>query len=172
MRIAIIGNSGSGKSTLALWLANRAGVPLLDLDTVAWVPGQIAVPRPASEAQEAVRDFCTANANWVVEGCYANLVAASLTFAPTLIFLDPGEEACLAHCRNRPWESHKYASKEAQDERLPFLLSWVGDYYRRDGDMSHAGHAACFDGYVGPKQVLRSALSLDPPSSEALALAT
>src|SRR5262249_49343741 len=51
MRIAIIGNSGSGKSTLAQWLAERTGASLLDLDTVAWVPGQIAVPRAPEDAE-------------------------------------------------------------------------------------------------------------------------
>jgi adenylate kinase family enzyme len=59
MRIAIIGNSGSGKSTLALWLTEKTGAALLDLDTVAWVPGQIAVARAPDEAENQVRAFCS-----------------------------------------------------------------------------------------------------------------
>lgn len=92
MRVAIIGNSGSGKSTLAAWIAARFNVPSLDLDTAAWVPGQVAVARPVSEAAADVRSFCAGHKAWVVEGCYANLVGVSLEFRPLLLFLNPGVE--------------------------------------------------------------------------------
>ena len=82
---------------------------------------------------------------WVVEGCYASLVAESLAFGPTLVFLDPGIEACLAHCRQRPWEPHKYPSKTAQDEKLAFLLDWVRDYAQRDDDVSLKAHQSLFE---------------------------
>ena len=154
-RIAILGNSGSGKSTLAQRLAAEAGAAVLDLDTVAWEPGKIAVARKPVAAAAAVQTFCGTHADWVVEGCYADLVRATFAFKPRLIFLDPGLEQCLANCRARPWEPHKYASKEEQDERLAFLLQWVAEYYTRDGDLSLAGHQALFDAYAGPKQHLR-----------------
>jgi adenylate kinase family enzyme len=168
MRIAIIGNSGSGKSTLARWLTERTGAALLDLDTVAWVAGQIAVPKPSDEAENEVRSFCAAHENWIVEGCYANLVDAALAFSPKLLFLNPGEEQCVANCRARPWEPHKYDSREDQDARLHLLLSWVSDYYRRTGEMSLAGHVSCFAGYAGPKRELRAAPVLTPPSHDLL----
>jgi adenylate kinase family enzyme len=168
MRIAIIGNSGSGKSTLARWFAERTGAVLLDLDTVAWVPGQIAVARAADEAENQVRAFCSGHDDWVVEGCYANLVNVALAFSPRLLFLNPGEEQCVANCRARPWEQHKYESKDDQDARLPFLLVWVAEYYRRTGEMSLAGHISCFAGYVGPKHELRVAPHLTPPSPDVL----
>jgi predicted kinase len=47
MRVAIFGNSGSGKSTMARELAERHRVPMLELDTVVWEPGQIAPSRPS-----------------------------------------------------------------------------------------------------------------------------
>jgi adenylate kinase family enzyme len=156
MRIAILGNSGSGKSTLARRLAAETGADVLDLDTVAWAPGKIAVPRNPVAAAAAVQTFCGTHRHWVVEGCYADLVRATLTFRPRLIFLDPGLERCLANCRARPWEPHKYASKEEQDERLAFLLTWVADYYTRDGDLSLAGHQALYEAYDGPKEHLRA----------------
>ena len=168
MRIAIIGNSGSGKSTLASWLTHRTGAALLDLDTVAWLPGAIAVPRPAAEAENEVRAFCAARTAWVVEGCYANLVQASLQFTPRLLFLNPGEQQCLENCRARPWEAHKYASKEEQDRRLDFLLSWVSQYYTRNGEMSLSAHTACFNTYPGEREELRFLPHLEPPSSELL----
>jgi adenylate kinase family enzyme len=161
MRIAIIGNSGSGKSTLAGRLAERHGLAALDLDTVAWEVGQIAVPRPPAESVADVQAFCAAHEHWVVEGCYASLVSAALgaaepVDAPTLLFLDPGVDACLANCRVRPWEPHKYASMAEQDEKLGFLLSWVRAYYTRSDDHSLVAHQALFDAYGGPKQTLVS----------------
>ena len=57
MRIAILGNSGSGKSTLAAALAAAGGTPCLDLDTVAWEAGQVAVLRERlADALDVGRD--------------------------------------------------------------------------------------------------------------------
>jgi len=154
MRISIIGNSGSGKSTLAARLAQTYGLPLLELDAVVWELGKIGVQRDMDLAAADVAAFCSANAQWVVEGCYASLTRASLPFRPQLVFLDPGVERCTLHCRSRPWERHKYASKEEQDKYLDFLLNWVSEYYTREGDMSHREHLALYEGYAGPKQRL------------------
>jgi len=154
MRIALIGNSGSGKSTLARQFASTHALPMLDLDTVAWEPGKIAVARDPAVAARDVQGFCAATASWVVEGCYANLVRAALAYSPVLLFLEPGVEACLANCRNRPWEPHKFASKQVQDQHLEFLLAWVREYYSRAGELSLAAHQALFDEYRGPKHKL------------------
>ena len=170
MRVAILGNSGSGKSTLARWLAERGNAALLDLDSVAWVPGEDAIERPVDDAQADVRSFCRDHPRWVVEGCYASLVSVALTFSPRLVFLNPGEETCLENCRGRPWEPHKFASRQEQDARLEFLLSWVRGYYSRSGDMSLAEHARCFASYVGPKVELTDRPVLHPPAREVIAL--
>lgn len=154
MRIAIVGNSGSGKSTLARRLAGQHGLAALDLDTVAWEPGKIAVPRPAADAVADVQAFCSAHEHWVVEGCYAGLASVALSRSPMLIFLEPGVDACLANCRARPWEPHKYASKTEQDEKLDFLVTWVQAYYTRADDYSFMAHQALFDAYAGPKEKL------------------
>ena len=153
MQIVILGNSGSGKSTLARRLAAGA-TPILDLDTIVWEPGQIAVPRAPGAAIADLDAFCARHADWIVEGCYGDIAAHALRQEPELIVLDPGEAACLAHCRARPWEPHKYASKAAQDDKLPVLLAWVSAYYTRDGDMSRARHRAIYDAYQGPKRLL------------------
>ena len=154
MRIAIFGNSGSGKSTLAGELAAANDLAVLDLDTVAWESGQIAVSRSSEAAIAAVQDFCVINSNWVVEGCYSLLIAATLQHMPYLLFLEPGLEQCLNNCRNRPWEPHKYKSKAEQDQYLDFLLTWVTEYYTRQGDISLSNHRTLFDNYAGPKQIL------------------
>jgi adenylate kinase family enzyme len=163
MRVAIIGNSGSGKSTLAQALASARGLATLDLDNVAWEAGKVAVARDPAVAARDVRTFCEAREDWVVEGCYASLIEQALVYTPVLLFVDPGVDACVAHCRARPWEPHKYASKQEQDARLEFLLQWVRDYYVRDGELSRAAHEQLFDAYGGKKQRL---ISL--PASDAL----
>ena len=156
MRIAIVGNSGSGKSTLAgqITAAQNAAaqsIASLDLDTVAWEPGKIAVGRSPEAAAADVAAFCSTHDRWVVEGCYGTLVGHAVAYSPILLFIDPGVEACLVNCRNRPWEPHKYASKAEQDEKLEFLLSWVRGYYTRVDDLSWRAHQTLFESYRGLK---------------------
>ncbi len=151
-RIAIIGNAGSGKSTLARELSAQHGAPVLDLDTVAWEPGKPAQPRASADAIAAVRDFCARHDSWIIEGCYGDLVAAVLAPDVELVFLDRSEERCVAQCRARAWEPHKWATKEAQDAHLDCLLDWVRAYYTRDGVMSQRGHRAVFQSHIGPKR--------------------
>jgi adenylate kinase family enzyme len=154
MRFAIFGNAGSGKSTLARSLAGD-GVAVLDLDTIAWEPRSGAILRSQHAAVDDLRRFCSSHAEWIVEGCYGDLIEAVLPWKPELIFLNPGEEACLRNCRNRAWEPHKYPSKAAQDASVKTLLAWVSAYYSCSGSMSFAAHRAIFDRYDGPKREVR-----------------
>jgi adenylate kinase family enzyme len=150
MKVAIVGNSGSGKSTLARRLAAGTSTAILDLDLIFWAPGP--VERPSAERIADAERFCRDHESWIIEGCYADLIAASFPWKPELIFLDPGREVCLANCRRRPHEPHKYPTKEEQDQKLDFLLGWVADYYTRDGLMSHRAHTDLFERYAGPKR--------------------
>jgi adenylate kinase family enzyme len=154
MCTAIIGNSGSGKSTLAKSIAASSGAPILDLDLVYWQPNLPPQPRLLADSINDVRKFCLAHTSWIIEGCYGDIVEGVLDLNPELVLLDPGVEVCRANCRTRPFESHKYKSKEEQDRMLDFLLSWVEDYYERDGPMSRRGHLDLFDRYQGPKRYL------------------
>jgi adenylate kinase family enzyme len=152
MRIAIIGNSGSGKSTLAKTLAEGRAIPTLDLDTIYWEPGQVAVERPVPARIADLQSYCARHDAWIIEGCYADLVEAAFPWRPELILLNPGLEQCLLNCRRRPFEPHKYASPEEQDRYLSFLLQWVQDYFIRTGPMSLQGHLDLFARYDGPKR--------------------
>jgi len=154
MRTVIIGNSGSGKSTLARALSEAGGVRVLDLDSVVWEPNQVAVARDSTSVAADLERFCAQNESWIIEGCYAHCARALFRYQPELVLLDPGKETCLRHCRARPWEPHKYASKAEQDAKLEFLLGWVAEYYERDGDMSMRAHRALYDEYHGPKRII------------------
>jgi adenylate kinase family enzyme len=161
MQLAIFGNSGSGKSTLAKRLVEKHALPYLDLDTIVWEPGQIAVLRGQNAIHNDLLQFLAAHESWIVEGCYAELIELTAASKPEFVFLNPGVDVCMANNRERPWEPHKYASKEAQDEMLAHLLAWVEDYYRRDDQWSLAAHRRLFDAYTGPKRELTDRLAPD-----------
>lgn len=152
MRILVFGNSGSGKSTLARRLAAEHGLAHLDLDAIVWEPGAIAVQRHADEILASLNAFLSQHARWVIEGCYGELVEAASRQCTELVFLNPGLEACLEHNRRRPWEPHKYASKEQQYRMLDTLQAWVAGYYERQDPWSYHAHRRIFDAFPGRKR--------------------
>ncbi len=155
-KIVIFGNSGSGKSTLAARLARESGFATLDLDTIAW---ENVIPprrRPPADSLPELASFMGGHGNWIVEGCYADLAAAAVTRCSQLIFLNPGADACIANCRARPWEPHKYPSREAQNANLEMLIGWIRDYETRRDEFSLRAHRRLFDGFTGDKLEFRS----------------
>jgi adenylate kinase family enzyme len=155
-RYVLVGNSGSGKSTLARRLARSGGLVHLDLDTLAWEPVKPPRRRPIADSAGEVTWFMEANDHWVIEGCYADLLEATLCRCTHLLFLNPGVEACIANARVRPWEPHKYPSKEAQDANLEMLMGWIRDYETRRDTFSLASHRGLFDSFGGNKVELTS----------------
>ncbi|MDM8350087.1 hypothetical protein P8H27_14460 [Pseudomonas sp. sp1636] len=151
MKVLIFGNSGSGKSTLARGLVQDHGLAHLDLDSIVWEPGKIAVPRTAEAVSQSLQAFLASHEHWVIEGCYGELIEAAANHCSELIFLNPGLEACLEHNRHRPWEPHKYSSKRAQDEMLDNLQAWVAGYYERQDQWSYHAHRRVFDTFAGHK---------------------
>ena len=78
MRLLVFGNSGSGKSTLARRLCELHGLVHLDLDSIVWEPGKIAVQRATEDVHADLDRFVAGNESWVVEGCYAELIERAL----------------------------------------------------------------------------------------------
>ena len=162
-RIVVFGNAGSGKSTYAAHLASLQGLAHLDLDVLVWELGQIAVPRPDASVEGDLRRFTDDNTRWVIEGCYTEWVELASRRCTELVFLNPGESVCLAHCRARPWEPHKYASPAEQNRMLDFLLGWVREYYTRDESCSLMRHVQLFRAFTGTKRELTAAPELASP---------
>ena len=161
MKLLILGNSGSGKSTLAKAMSERHALPHLDLDTIVWEPGQVAVARAPEAVHADLNAFIATHPAWVIEGCYSELIEAAAPACEQLIFLNPGQQACLANNRRRPWEPHKYVSAEAQDAMFDNLQAWVAGYYTRDDAWSLAAHRRVFDAHTGDKR------EFDRPASPA-----
>jgi adenylate kinase family enzyme len=160
-KIVIFGNSGSGKSTLAARLALESGLAHLDLDTLAWDPALPTTRRRLEDSLLAMAAFTDGNDRWVVEGCYADLLHAAISRCTRLIFLNPGIEACVANCRVRPWEPHKYASPQAQDENLAMLIGWVRDYETRNDEYSLHSHRRLYDEFKGAKAEIADLSAMD-----------
>ena len=155
-RYVLLGNSGSGKSTLAARLARAGELAHLDLDTLAWLPTQPPRRRSLADSAPEIAAFMDASERWVIEGCYADLVDVALPRCTQLVFLNPGVAACIANARARPWEPHKYASKQAQDANLDMLVGWIRDYETRRDELSLAAHRALLDRFAGDKRELTS----------------
>ncbi len=151
MRILVYGNSGSGKSTFAQAMARTHSIPHLDLDCIVWEPGQVAVQRPLASILDSLREFLDAHDRWVIEGCYGELVEAAAPECTELVFLNPGEQSCLANNRRRPWEPHKFPSLEKQNEMVEALQAWVSGYYTRSDSWSYQAHRRLFDAHSGVK---------------------
>ena len=72
-----------------------------------------------------------------------------------LIFLNPGTDICIAHCRVRHWEPEKFSSKEEQDEHLENLIEWVAAYETRSDEYGLQRHRALYEAFQGKKRELK-----------------
>ena len=154
-RILIFGNSGSGKSTLAKKLAAENQLAHLDLDTVAWKATTPVTRMSIEESKALLDDFTLQNDNWVIEGCYADLLELLTPIASEMIFMNLSVDACIANAKARPWEPHKYESKAAQDANLEMLIDWIAQYAERDDTFSQQAHRQLFEAFDGEKLMLK-----------------
>lgn len=147
----IFGNSGSGKSTLASKLCEAEGLASLDLDSIAWKLVSPPERKPIAESRQEIDAFVSTNKGWVIEGCYSDLLEIAIPFSSEIIFLNLPIDTCIANARRRPWEPHKYESREAQDANLELLTGWIAQYEERDDTFSRSSHEALFNGFKGKK---------------------
>ena len=85
-RIAVVGTSGSGKTTVARKLAERLGLPHVELDALFHGPGWTETPVEEFRRQVA---SATEAEGWVVDGNYeTRLGDLVLERADTVVWLD------------------------------------------------------------------------------------
>jgi adenylate kinase family enzyme len=152
MKVILLGNAGAGKSTLATQLMREQPAARLSLDEVAFAGGTDR--RPVADSIADVRRFIADNDSWIIEGCYADIVAGVLGYCDELIFLNPGVDTCVAHCRARPWEPEKFGSSQEQNENLENLIEWVRQYETRTDEYGLARHRALYASFQGKKREL------------------
>ena len=149
-RIVIYGNAGSGKTTMARQLVREFGLAHLSLDDICWAAVGIRKPLPESIAD--LEAFIAAHAEWVIDGCYGDLVEAALSHCSELRFLNPGIEVCVRNCRSRPWEASYCSSPEEQQRLLEPLIAFVREYETRTDEFSLARHRGLFAAFSGRKR--------------------
>jgi len=156
-RILIVGNSGSGKTTLAKRLSRSLELAHLDLDSLAWLDSTPPQRRPLADSARLIRDFTERHEHWVIEGCYADLLALLQAEATELVFLNIPVEECVSHARRRPYEPEKYASESAQNANLAMLIEWIEAYPTRTDECSLSAHEQLAVSFPGHSTVLTSA---------------
>ncbi|MEH6454391.1 MAG: shikimate kinase, partial [Psychromonas sp.] len=98
-----------------------------------------------------LENFINANESWVIEGCYSDLLELVEQYATEIIFMDLSIDDCILNAKARPWEPHKYESKQAQDHNLAMLISWISQYTERTDTFSKLAHQSFYDNYLGKK---------------------
>jgi len=149
----IFGNSSSGKSTLAKKISTKNNVAHLDLDTIAWQATLPPTRMPISESEIQIKHFTDINEHWVIEGCYADLLKRLMKKADEVVFLNLSVDDCILNAKNRPWESHKYESQEAQDSNLDMLIDWISQYPERKDHFSQQAHLKLYNAFTGKKEM-------------------
>jgi adenylate kinase family enzyme len=153
-KVLIFGNSASGKSTLAKRLAASENMAHLDLDLLAWQPTNPPSRTPLVESTKLIDEFMQQHNTWVIEGCYTDLLTIAETHSTEVIFMNLPINDCITNAKNRPWEPHKYDSKELQDANLAMLIDWISQYELREDTFSKSAHLNFYQHYtVGKKQM-------------------
>ena len=159
MKIVLLGNAGAGKTTMAKQLMGEQAIAHLSLDQIAW--NQSVTRKPLAESITLLENFIEIHDQWIIEGCYGDLVEAALPHCDELRFLNPGVNVCIAHCRQRPWEPDKFSSPEAQQSMLTTLIDWVKDYESRTDEFGLKRHREIFETFTGNKREYQSVSDYD-----------
>lgn len=122
------------------------------LDDITW--SKTAVRKPLTKSIEQLNRFIAQYENWIIEGCYGDLIEAALPHCTELIYLNPTVEVCIAHCKARPWEPDKYPDASTQQAMLEMLVEWVRQYPHREDEFGLKRHRAIYDGFAGMKREL------------------
>jgi adenylate kinase family enzyme len=152
-KVLIFGNSGSGKSTFAKKLRQSDDLAHLDLDTLAWQDTLPPERKPLIESKQELLTFIQSNESWVIDGGYVDLLEMAASYANEIIFLNLPVDDCIANAKNRPWEPHKYDSKQEQDANLEMLIGWIADYYKRQDPFSSFAHTVFYNKFLGKKMM-------------------
>lgn len=140
-RVAIYGNSGSGKSLLAGQLAERLGVPHIELDALAYDASGTHIP--LDNLAQQFRATLGLD-GWVVEGMHRDEITRVIPDADTFIWIDlPARvvgwqliSRTLRHWVTRqPRHARKLTTRSVREREIPFIVKSL----RKHGDRREHG---------------------------------
>lgn len=111
---------------------------------------------PVAQSAVLIESFLKRNCDWVIEGCYTDLLDLVTAQSDEIIYINLGVDDCIANARKRPWEPHKYKTRSAQDANLPMLIAWIAQYPARKDTFSQRAHTKLYEGYAGRKRMYTS----------------
>lgn len=133
-RILIIGSSGAGKSTLARALGQAAGLPVVHLDKLWWLPGWQNRSKEEFDAllgEELEKDA------WIIDGNYDRTLETRLRRADCVIRLAPPRLTCVAGVLGRIWRNRGRTRPDMGEgcpERVDWaFLRWVWHFPEEEG---------------------------------------
>ena len=126
-RINVIGTSCSGKSTLARAIADRLGLPCVELDGLFWGPGWTPVPR---DTFRTCVETAAAADHWVIDGSYSPIRHITWARADLVVWLDYPMPLVLGR-----WARRTVARIRSGDEFWPGTgnRESIGNAFRRGG---------------------------------------
>ena len=98
MRVSVVGVSGSGKSTFGRALAERIGVPFIELDSIRHQAGWTELPDDEFRARVVE---ATAGDGWVVDGNYDEVRSIVVARATDVVWIDPRKTVVMAQVVTR-----------------------------------------------------------------------
>jgi len=137
-RVVVVGTTGAGKTTVARILADKWGVPCVELDALYWGPNWTPVPDDVFRervAQAVVQDA------WVVDGNYGVVRHLIWQRADTVIWLDYSLTAILRQLigrtcgrilrREELWSGNRESLSRVLLRRDSIILWALRTYHRR-----------------------------------------
>jgi adenylate kinase family enzyme len=139
-RVSVVGSSGSGKTTFAAALAERLGVPHVELDAIYWGPNWTLTP--VEPLMAALQEIAATDA-WVCDGNYGAR-SPLIERADTVVWLDLPLRTCLARILRRTdrrirtnerlWSDNRESWREVligREALVPYLISHFRERRRR-----------------------------------------
>jgi len=128
VRVNVKGISGSGKSTFSRELADRLGVPYLEIDAIHHGPNWTEAS--AEELQARIRKFmASARDGWVIDGNYeSKLGDLVLGAADKIVWLDPPLRVSL----RRLWRRTVTRIRDQVELWSGNRESWRGGFWGRE----------------------------------------
>ncbi len=134
MKIRILGNSGSGKTTVARELGQYFNIPVLHMDSIAFIPNSDFVKREKEAIVADVSTFVTTNNEWIIEGNYTSTISEVFNVPDIIVFIDLPVEQSLYNYEQRHLEFKGRSRPEHPgliETDKQEMIDWINSYPER-----------------------------------------